>query len=212
MPGPARPDPKHHVVLFDLLHVAPLVGTARRDRLLPELSRLSGLARIENLPQTRPRIRRRHLQQIPDRAIVHAPAGPHQVVVLSKDVHCPVHLPSFAFNRQLVILQVGRDFQGRFEQLEVFIERAKEVFYLPGNLDGTFHGERDGRSRRRYLPPFPIQPIETPSPGQVNGAHAPSRGSRTKPTGVFSCPCASFSCGGSAQRSGRPPPAGPFPV
>ncbi len=51
----------------------------------------------------------------------------------------PLHLAGFAFDLEVVILQVRADVQRGFQELQVFIEGAEELVDPSGNSDGLLH-------------------------------------------------------------------------
>jgi hypothetical protein len=157
--------------MFDIFHVAALIGAFRCDRFFAKKARTRRLARLEDVAKARLGIFRGDTEQSLDGAVIHATALAYQVVILIEDVNGAVHLRGFALNGQPIVMEESGNVKRRLEEFQVLIQSAKKVFDLAGNLYGTSHrvcsqhglaAGRCGNIPRRFTPQPDFSVAECP--------------------------------------------------
>src|SRR5690348_4864624 len=111
--------------MFDIFHVAALIGALGRDRFFAKQARTRRLAWFENVAEAGLWILGSDAQQSLDGAVIHAAALANEIVILIEDVNGAVHLRGFALHGQSIVMEEGRNVKGRLEEFQVLIQSAK---------------------------------------------------------------------------------------
>ena len=137
--GAARADRKYHVVRLDVFHEAPLHRALRCDVLFAECPGVPGL---EYPARRSVRVLRGDADQRFHFCARKRASSARQVVVLLENAHGVFHIVLLAIDGQAFVVQLRAHTQFRFEQTQIFIQRAEKGFDFSGYVNGTSHPSR----------------------------------------------------------------------
>jgi hypothetical protein len=112
-------------MLFDIFHIAALIGASGRNRFFAEEARTRRVPWLEDVAKAGLGILGRHAKQSLHSTVIHAAAFANQIVILVQDVNRTVYVRRFTLDGQSIVMEEGRNMEGRLEEFQILIQSAK---------------------------------------------------------------------------------------